>query len=326
MKKSRIVYIAVIIAVSIAMLLLSDKSAVIAADAMHTCAKVVVPSLFPYMVISSLIISSGAADYLGILARPVTKILRLPRCCGTAFVLGALCGFPIGALSAVSLYDGGNITKSQCERLIAVSNNTGPAFIIGVVGAAFWKSRAFGVMLYTAQIISAVISTVIIFWGRNDNNDTKCPIQTIPPQRKRSIADDITRAITSSAQNILAVCGYVVFFSVVVGLASDALDAVGAPKSMGLIISSFTEFTAGSRYAASFGGTIGMAAAGFAIGWSGLSVFFQSSVFTSKSGLSLVPAVKCKLLQGCICSGICAAFGQKLISLPGGAQIGRAHV
>lgn len=321
-KKSRIVYIAAIIIAAAAMLVFSDKSAVLAADAMNTCAKVVVPSLFPYMVISSLVISSGAADYLGILARPVTKLLRLPRCCGTAFVLGALCGFPIGAMSAVNLYDRGQITKSQCERLIAVSNNTGPAFVIGVVGTAFWNSRDFGIMLYAVQLLAAVIAALILFSGKScDNTDKDGEVSAVHSQSSRSVADEITGAITSSTHSILAVCGYVVFFSVAVGLVKDGLDAVGAHESISLIISSFAEFTAGSRYAASFGGAVGMATAGFAIGWSGLSVFFQSSAFTLKSGLSLAPAVKCKLLQGGICSAICAVFGEKLIPFPSDSPV-----
>jgi hypothetical protein len=271
------------------------------------------------------VIRSGAGDRIGVLARPVTKLLGLPACCGASFVLGALCGFPIGAVSAVKLYECGSITKAQCERLIAVSNNTGPAFVIGVVGAAFWNSRAFGVMLYAAQIISAVIAASIVFFVSGKDDKQEVCIASAQPQVRRSVADDITDAVTSSSHNILSVCGYVVFFSVAVGLVSSGLDAVGYHEGIGLIISSIAEFTVGSRYAASVGGVVGMAAAGFTIGWSGLSVLFQSSVFTSRCGISLSTAVRCKLLQGLICSAVCAVLGKSLISFAGGEVAAGAY-
>ena len=50
-----------------------------AQNAMKLCAAVIIPSLFPYMVISSLLVLSGAAAEMGgWFSRPVRHLFRLP--------------------------------------------------------------------------------------------------------------------------------------------------------------------------------------------------------------------------------------------------------
>ena len=66
------------------------------ADGMQYSAEMLIPSLFPFMVISSFLIRSGASDILGKLLAPVTKSLfRLPEESAAAIVMSFVGGFPV---------------------------------------------------------------------------------------------------------------------------------------------------------------------------------------------------------------------------------------
>ena len=56
------------------------------------CLASLVPSLFPFMVLASFGVRSGAGEVLGKLLGPVTRrLFRLPRACGATVLLSFLC-------------------------------------------------------------------------------------------------------------------------------------------------------------------------------------------------------------------------------------------
>lgn len=306
-------FTATVLAGAAFLLIRSEAAAEAAREAMKLCATVIVPSLFPYMVISSVLVLSGAAQEMGEwFARPVRCLFRLPGCAGSAFLLGALCGFPVGAKSACELYENGALTKRECERLIAVANNTGPSFVVEVVGAHFWGSRGMGICLYTAQIVSAVL----IGWAdarrtsdTPSGRDTDRPV----PTRKGSL-ECLSDAVSSSARAVVGVCGFIVFFAVGAEWIRTLL-ALCRLEWMVPYVGAVLEFSLGSDCAARMGGTVGAFLTGFAVGWSGLSVFAQCASFTDPHSINLHRTAVCKGIQG-ILTGTAAAVYEAFFFLP----------
>ena len=136
---------------------LPEAAAGAAQDGLALCAKVVLPSLFPFFVCSQLFLQLGFAARLSrLLARPVSRLLRLPVQAGSAFVLGLFGGYPAGAQIACGLYEKKLLTRQEAERALAVCNQAGPSFIFGVLGGAVFQSAAAGAFLYGVQLLSAV--------------------------------------------------------------------------------------------------------------------------------------------------------------------------
>ena len=99
------------------------------------CGNVIIPSLFPFFVLSALVVELGLAGALGRLLEPLMGVLfRVNGSCASAVALGFLGGYPVGARTAIELYRKGMCTKTEAQRLLAFCNNSGPAFILGVVG------------------------------------------------------------------------------------------------------------------------------------------------------------------------------------------------
>ena len=82
------------------------------------CLNVIVPSLFPFFVLSSLVVDLGIAARLGRLLEPIMRpLFRVSGSCAGALVLGFIGGYPVGARTALQLYQQGFCTKTEAERL-----------------------------------------------------------------------------------------------------------------------------------------------------------------------------------------------------------------
>lgn len=251
-----------------------------------------VPSLFPFLVLSELIIKSGLGVRAGrLFSAPAKKFLGVGSGGVCAFVCGALCGFPVGALTACTLYERGEISKKEASHLLLFCNNTGPGFLISGVGTALFGSARFGVLLYAVQIISALIigaaSKRFFPYEKNSGEKPK----TLPLVG----APLFTEAIKCAAKNMLTVCGYILFFSVISGILSSFLPAAA--------ISGLFEISSGCVAAsllASSGAPAALAAAvcAFIVGWSGLSVHAQTAAICKNTDLPLFPYVAAKFVQG----------------------------
>ena len=103
------------------------------------CLRTVIPSLFPFFAVSSLLVSLGAADGAGrVLARPFRQLFRCGGAGCAALLLGLIGGYPVGARTAAALVRQGALTPQEGGRLLTFCNNAGPAFAVGVAGVTVW--------------------------------------------------------------------------------------------------------------------------------------------------------------------------------------------
>ncbi len=92
-------------------------------DTLRVCAVSVVPSLFPFMVISSLLTQSAPSLFSAAPGIPFSK-MPIPLC--SRSFSDSFCGFPVGIVTTAGLKKRGLITRDEAERLSAVSNNADP--------------------------------------------------------------------------------------------------------------------------------------------------------------------------------------------------------
>ena len=71
-------------------------------------------------------------------------------------------------------------------------------------------------------------------------------------------------------------------------------------------LSVLLEFTGGTALASEMGSAVGAYLTGFAVGWSGISVFAQCKAFSARAGIRLRRTAVCKFIQG-ILTGTAAA-------------------
>lgn len=283
-----------------------------AKDGLALCFNVIVPSLFPFFVLSSLVVDLGFAACLGRALEGIMRpLFRVSGSCAAALTLGFIGGYPVGARTALQLYQQGLCSKPEAERLLAFCNNSGPAFILGVVGAGIFGDGRIGLLLYlTHAVASLLVGLLFRFYGKDVGG--KRDVSRPKPIKTVTFSAAFTGSVSRALQSTLSICAFVLFFAVVIQLLSHwgALTALARllallgfqPDWAQRLVAGLLELSAGVASLGKEGlrGEVPMAA--FMLGWAGLSVHCQVLSFLADSGLSAKT-----YLAGKLCHGLLAA-------------------
>ena len=186
----------------LSLLLLPKQSVSAAGDGVQLCLNVILPSLFPFFVLSTLCVDSGIIRALGTLMQPLmAPLFRVGGCCAGAFLLGIIGGYPVGARTAISLYESGQCSRDEAERLLSFCNNSGPAFILGVVGAGIFSSSKAGLWLYGAHVAASILVGIVFrFYGKGTITSGNA---VLPFTRNRSLTVIFIEAVKNAFSSTL---------------------------------------------------------------------------------------------------------------------------
>lgn len=191
-------------ALGMLILILDGKTALEGArTGIELCLKSVIPSLFPFFLLSTLLIKSFSGCSLSLL-RPLRKLCKIPEGTEAILLSGFLGGYPVGAQSISQAYHEGTLRKADAERMLAFCNNAGPSFLFGMVSFAF-PNKWYIWGLWGIHIISAIF-VAQIFPGI----PSKIQGQRMNPDISFSIA------LQSAIRIMATVCGWVIVFRVMV--------------------------------------------------------------------------------------------------------------
>jgi sporulation integral membrane protein YlbJ len=247
-------------------------------EGMKLCVSVVVPSLFPFMVFSDILVSSGGARLIAMpFSRLAKRLFGVSKEGSVALVLGVLCGFPMGTRAALSLYREGKISRGETEHLICFCNGPSAAFLINAVGLSLFGSRDFGILLYCSQIISSLAVGVLARSYFKKRSDAPALILSCAEERSasRGVLSSIVRAVTGAAEGVVSICAFVIFFSALTGVLRELLSYFGIGEIAGAALLGFFEMTGGVSAASALALPLSCLFAAAIVGWSGLSVHFQ---------------------------------------------------
>lgn len=228
--------------------LLSDRE--YAADGVSqgltVCSEVLIPALFPFMVLSAFAVNSGLAD---IQRRPLRiffeKVLKLPCECLPAILFGFVGGYPVGASVTASLCGKGVIDSSVARRLLTCCVNAGPAFIITAVGSVMLGNTAAGIVLFvsvcSASMLTGLLSLFIYGRGQCKKINKEPAVM--------SLSDSFVVSVADSCNRMLVMCGWVIVFSAFTAIVTAHLQGDAATY-----FRIFAEVTSGAEYAVKTGG------------------------------------------------------------------------
>lgn len=251
-----------------ALLLVADTRCAVsgASKALDECAQVLIPTLFPFMVISSFIADIGLPRAITAALEPFMRAaLRLPATAFTAIVFGLIGGYPVGARMTRELLERGNITADEARRMMLFCVGAGPCFVIGAVGSRILGDYRAGLLLFASLLLSAAITAALSRFVPDTADSSQSQHAPCSP---RSLSQSLSLAVSQSSAAILCVCAWVIFFGSMLSLAASHL-----PQGRGITaLMCIIEVTNGCRAAA---GTLPLPVIAAILGFGGLCVHCQ---------------------------------------------------
>ena len=188
-------------------LILDGKTALEGArQGINLCLRTVVPSLFPFFLLSILLTGAFLGSNLPVL-RPLGRLFGIPGGAESILISAFLGGYPVGAQSVAAAYRAGQLDKSEAERMLAFCSNAGPAFLFGMAASLFprkWMAWAlWGIHILSAFLVSR------LFPG---------PKTAVRLESGKPVS--LPAAMTASLRIMAAVCGWVILFRVLIAFLS----------------------------------------------------------------------------------------------------------
>lgn len=191
------------------------------------CSGPLLVSLFPFLVVSALIIRSGAGRTLGRLLWPVVRSLGLNSpSAGGVLLIGLVGGFAPAATAVSEAVRAGELTPEEASALLPACICSGPSFVILTVGEQMLGSRAAGVCLFTAQVLAGWLTAALLHHIGGRKAQWSVPRQSALPEEPLPTLDGI---LAQAAVNYLKLCGFVLYFRLLAAGCGLLLPAALAP-------------------------------------------------------------------------------------------------
>lgn len=321
-KKARRFSTIILLFIFLALLIIYPKESIEATkEGINLWIFVVMPSLFPFFIISDLLISLKIPENIARLFTPTAKFLFNTSGYGAyVFIMSIFTGYPSGAKITSDLIRENKITPMEGQKILTFSSTSGPLFIIGTVGAGMLGSRESGYIIFICHILGSIINGILFkFISRNSFYDSAITDNPHISNKKLKIDNPVSDAIINSLYSSGLIGGYIILFSVIIKLL-DKINIYSAITNtlktfLPDKISSFPEILLKTSLEISNGCKIistlpynfefKIILASFIIAFSGFSVIGQVSSIIGKTNINIKVYVLGKLSHGIISSLLC---------------------
>ena len=257
--------------------------------------QIIFPTLFPFLVVTSLLLSSGGLNLITRLFGGLfRRIFRVTQNGAFAVLAGFLCGYPMGAKVTADLLRAEKISDREARYLLSFCNNTSPVFIINfIVWKTFGNKRLMLptlLILIGSPVLMSFIFRRIYLKGRHPFPEPSAALKEKKTRFDFSVLDS---CMMNSFEAIVKVGGYIILFSVLLSLLEElsgqnSILMAAAPAlevTNGILLLSSSVSDPGLRYAAVLGLT----------SFGGLCSAAQTQCMLEGTGLSVIPYIIQKL-------------------------------
>lgn len=176
-------------------------------EGLALCGGPLLLSLFPFLIVSTLLIQCPAADVLGLPFCPVARLIGvLAPAAGRVLLIGSLGGFAPAASAAAEAVRSGQLTTREADALLPACVCSGPSFVILAVGQSMLGSAELGVLLFLAQVAAGYLSAALL--ARLGGTLGSMAHPAVPTASQPLRLDGI---IAQASQTYLKLCGFVLF-------------------------------------------------------------------------------------------------------------------
>ena len=212
---------------------------------LEMCARTVIASLFPFMILSETAQLSGIFGK-GRIARAVSRLTGLGECAAGCILFAFIGGYPVGLRLIKREYESGGLSREDAKKMTVFCVNAGPGFIVNTVGAGiFGSAKAGAAVLFATAVASLTAAAFTLIFSRKKHAAQKNVQSAALPA-----PDAFVTAVSSSVSGILSVCGWIILFSALRGVLNGYITNPAISNAVRMI----AEVTDGAEAAGRIGG------------------------------------------------------------------------
>lgn len=273
------------------------------------------PSLFPFFVLSTLLIEYGFVELVSELFKPImNRVFKVSSNCAFIFIMSVISGFPSNAKYTKELYEKGLITRKEATKILTFTHFSNPLFILGTVSLLFLNNKEVGLLILLCHYITNFIIGIIF---RNflpsEKEESKISIsKAINEMHKKRInncknfGEIVTEALTGGIQTLLLVLGTITMFLVISTIVSNIIHLNSFHQG---ILNGFIEMTQGLKYISLLHIPLELKSvlSVMILSFGGVSVHMQIISILSDTGISYRPFFIARIMHAII-SGLLVYF------------------
>ncbi len=275
----------------------------------------VLPSLFPFLFLSSLMNKLNYISNLSNKFSPLTKrLFNLNGISSYCIFMSLISGYPVGSRVIYDLKENGLITKNESTKMSPLCSTSGPIYVIGTVGTNMFKNSFVGILIFICHVFSVFICGIIFRLYKKEDG-----IQTTGFLSYKNVDNIIGESVYSAITSILSVGGFITLFYTLIKMLTNWYVLMPFAMLVCLILKPFNcsnllalafvsgliESTTGCVLLSNYQGVLSYALACFLITFGGISILSQQIYYLKKSEVKISYFLLLKFLQGIIAFFLC---------------------
>ncbi len=273
------------------------------------------PSLFPFFILSELLIHYGFVELVSELFKNVMqKVFRINGYASFVFIMSLISGFPSSAKYTRELYLNGKLNENEASKLLTFTHFSNPLFILGTISILFLKNKEVGILILFCHYLTNIIIGLIFrnyYPSKFEYKKTSLKKAIIAMHNKRlensaSFGKVISSAVTNTIQTLLLILGTITIFLIITTIIDNNLNI---SKYYQAILNGTIEMTQGLNYISLLDIPLKLKSilTTMVLSFGGLSVHIQMFSILSDTKINYLPFLTARLLHAAI-SGLAVYF------------------
>lgn len=213
----------------------------------------VFPSLFPFFVLSNILIKCGLPEFMGNLFKNImNRLFKIKGITAFIFFMSIISGNPANAKYTKELYLDNKLNKYEATKILCFTCFSNPLFILGTV-TVFLNNKEVGLLILLCHYLgNLIIGLLMRQYHPSKKEDEKTSILKAidAMHRKRisnkdSLGTTLTNSLVSSINTLLLILGVITMCLVITTIIDNNLNLNSVIQS---VLNGFIEMTQGLKY------------------------------------------------------------------------------
>ncbi len=268
------------------------------------------PTLFPFFVLSEVMINYGIVELASELFKPImNKLFKIKSETAFIFIMSIISGFPSSAKYTKELYDSGLINEYEGTKILTFTHFSNPLFILGTLSILFLNNKETGLLILLCHYLTNIIIGLLFrnyYPSKSDNNKIsfKDAINKMHQHRLNNplnFGQIITKAISNTINTLLIILGTITTFLIITTIINNIINLNNYHQS---VLNGVFEMTQGLKYISVLSIPLKLKAtlSTMIISFGGLSVHMQVMSIISNTKIKYIPYLTARLLHAAIAS------------------------